>query len=151
MKTILSLIVLTVALSFNGSAQQPIQNLRYDFTPEERMQMQVRMTQQQTREMATRLGLDKEQEQAIGEINLKYTLLRIQIMELAQTEEVLDIRALMDELEEKREKEILPFLEEHQMEVYYVVKEEQQKRRQQMQQQRGEQRQRGDGQRRQRE
>ena len=150
MRTTLFTIVL-VALSLNGSAQQPIQNLRYDFTPEERMQMQIMMTQQQTREMVTRLNLDEEQEHAIGEINLKYILLRIQIMELAQTEEGLDIRALMNELEDKREKEVLPFLEEHQIEQYYVLKEEQQKRRQQMQQRGGGQREGGSGQRRQRE
>jgi predicted nucleic acid-binding OB-fold protein len=150
MKTILTTAILLFALSYGSSAQQAQQrNLRQELTPEELAQMQVNMAQRQTQQMKERLKLDEEQEKAINEINLRYAVLRAQITELARTEQDLDIPALMTELEQKQENEILPFLNEDQMEPYYALKKEQQERRQQMQQRQGGQQggQRGEGQR----
>jgi hypothetical protein len=149
MKTIFTTAILLFALSYCSSAQQTTQrNLRYELSPEERAQMQVTMAQRQTQQMKERLKLDEEQEKAISEINLRYGVLRMQITDLAQTEPELDVPALMTELEEKQENEILPFLNEDQIEPYYALKKEQQERRLQMQQRQGGQGgQRGEGQR----
>ena len=152
MKTILTTITLILALSHSGLAQQQTpRNLRHDMTPEERMQMQVAMAQRQTALMKERLNLDADQEKNIGEINMKYAVLRIQIADLAQSQEGIDIRTLMTELEEKQENDILPFLNEDQMEPYFELKKEQEERRQHMRQSGGGSGQRGSGQRRHRE
>ncbi|MDR1951028.1 MAG: hypothetical protein LBP96_02215 [Bacteroidales bacterium] len=139
MKTILTTATLVFALSFNCSAQQQQVMFRQgqQMTPEERTQLQVTMAQRQTQQMKERLKLDAEQEKAIGEINLKYAVLRVQVTDLAQSQEGADIPALMTELEAKQENDILPFLNENQIEPYYELKKEQQERRQQMMQRRG--------------
>ena len=135
MKTILTTIVMILALSYSSSAQQQTpRNQRHEMTPEERIQMQANQAQRQTEQMKTRLTLDEEQAKVIGEINLKYAVLRAQILEAARTEEGLDIRALITELEEKRENEILPFLNENQLDTYFTFKKEQEGRREQFQQ-----------------
>jgi hypothetical protein len=160
MKTLLTTAILLFALSYSSSAQQAQpRNLRHELTPEERTQMQVNMAERQTQQMKERLKLDEEQEKAVREINLKYTMLRVQILDLAQTQEGFDIPALLAELEEKRENEILPFLNDDQIDPYFALKKEQEERRLQMRQQGDGQppgrpgapidRQRGDGQRRQ--
>jgi uncharacterized membrane protein YgcG len=148
MKTLFTTITLIFALAYSGLAQHAeIRDLRHELTPEERMQMQVAMAQRQTEQMKERLKLDKEQEKAINEINLKYAVLRAQIIDLARTQEDIDVRALMTELEEKLENEILPFLNPDQIDPYFELRKEQQERRQQMQQDRGGQRGGGGGQR----
>ena len=135
MKTTITTIAMILALSYGSSAQNTTpRNLRHQMSSEERTQMQANAAQRQTEQMKERLNLDEEQTKAIGEINVKYSVLRVQIIEAARTEEGLDVRALIMELEEKRENEILPFLNENQLDTYFTFKKEQEGRREQFQQ-----------------
>ena len=140
MKTILTTAILIFALSFYCSAQQTVVvqggGQRHQMTPEEQAQMLATAAQRQTAQMKERLNLDEEQEKAIGEINLKYARLRNGIIELARTQEGVDLVVLMQELEEKRDNEILPFLNNDQIDTYTAFRKEQQVRVQQMQQRR---------------
>jgi len=151
MKAIFTSIVLTLVLSYSGSAQQGggARNMRQQMSPEEIAQMHATTANRQTEQMKERLKLDAEQEKAIGEINLKYVTLRTQLMQLARTQEGADIPALMAELDELRDNEILPFLNSDQVEPYFALKKEQQEqqdqRMQRMMQQGGGGQQRGVG------
>ena len=146
MKAIFTTIVLVFALGYGGFAQQVMRMNMNQMTPEERTRMQVMMAQRQTQQMKERLKLDEEQEKAISEINVRYAVLRVQLAELAQTQEGTDLPALLRELEERQENEILPFLNEDQIDPYFALKKEQQERMQRMMQQQGAGGQRGGGQ-----
>ena len=139
MKTKITTIILIFALGYSSFAQQqaPRGGMRQQLTPEQ----QVQMAQRQTERMKESLKLDEEQEKEVRTINLKYAVLRAQIAEAARAEEGIDLRALLTELEEKREGEILPILNAEQIEIFITQKNEQQERQQQMRQ-RGEERRR---------
>jgi ABC-type lipoprotein release transport system permease subunit len=131
MKTITT-IALIFALSYASFAQQSTEQRRQRMNPEQREQMQVSSAQRQTEQMKALLNLDEEQESAIHKINLKYTILRTQVSEATRTEEGTNVRGFLSELEEKRESEILPILNENQIEIFFTQKKEQQERREQM-------------------
>ena len=133
MKTHLTTVILLLALGYSSLAQQAEpRNLRQQLTPEELIQMQTSMAQYQTAQMKERLNLDEEQEAVIGEINLKYTIFRTKVMEMVrESPDSLDLQTLLNELEAKWDNEILPFLNEDQVEPYYAFKQEQQQRRRQ--------------------
>jgi hypothetical protein len=150
---------LILTLSYVGFAQQQeVRNLRHEFTPEEREQLRLSSEQQdqstrgqrgrqtpeereqmlmnsaqrQTERLKELLNLSEEQENAVSEINYRYAILRIQVSQVARTEERADLRELLSELDEKRDAEILPVLNEKQAELFIQSKNDQQERREQM-------------------
>jgi hypothetical protein len=142
MKTFITFATLIFALNYASFSQQATpQNLRHRLTPEEREQMQANSAQRQTEQMKEFLNLNEDQEKAILEINLKYAYLRTQVTQAARAEGG-DIRALLNELDEKREAEILPILNEDQTKLFLEQRVEQQQRRDQMRQRMEERRQR---------
>jgi hypothetical protein len=133
MKTKLTIVALLVALSFNSFAQQ-LRESRQRMDPAEREQMLIASANRQTEQMKELLSLDEEQEEAVNRINLRYAVLRTQVTEAARAQEGANLRELLAELEAKREAEILPVLNENQMEIFINHRKEQQERRDQMRQ-----------------
>jgi len=133
MKTILT-IALILALNNVSFAQQGSRNSRQQMTPEQREEMLTVSAQRQTERMTEFLELNEEQQEAIHAINLKYAVLRVQITEAARTQEGMDIRTLLNELDERRDDEILPILNENQIDRFLEQKKEAQERREEMRQ-----------------
>ncbi|MCL2413844.1 MAG: hypothetical protein FWC94_01135 [Bacteroidales bacterium] len=127
MKTIFTTLVLFFVLNSIAFAQRQM-------APEEREHMQISSALRQTELMAEFLDLTDEQIDTIFEINLKYAILRTQIMDDARNSDRTVLRNLLDELDEKREAEILPLLNANQTELFLEQKSEAQLRRDQMRQ-----------------
>ena len=126
------LTALILALSYASFAQQgPPRGQRQALTPEQMEQMQIAQAQRQTEQMKTNLKLDEEQERTIGAINLKYVILRTQISEAARADQSLNLRELLNELDERRLDEILPILNEDQIEAFLKQRVEEIERREQ--------------------
>jgi hypothetical protein len=160
MKTIFTIIALLFAFSSISFAQQQgIRNLRHEFTPEELEQLRISQSQQQQAESSNQrqrmnpedheqmlinsaqrqterlkelLTLDEEQEKTINEIHLRYAVLRVQVSEATRAEGRSDLRELLSELDEKKDAEILPVLDENQIVIFLQQKKEQEERREQM-------------------
>jgi hypothetical protein len=152
-------IALIFAFSYASFAQQDVRNLRHDFTPEEAEQLRISPEQQelgrpqrnrqtpeereqmlinsanrQTERMTELLSLDEAQQETVSEIYLRYAVLRTQVTQAARTEERTDLRELLSELDEKRDAEILPILNETQSKRFLNQKNEERERREQMRQ-----------------
>ena len=135
MKTFFTITFLVFALSKISFAQQATpENPRQQMSPQERDEMQIASAQHQTDRMAEFLELNEEQTEAVHVINLKYTRLRIRVMEAARAENEASLRALLSELDELRESEILLILNEEQTERYLEQKKEAEERRNEMRQ-----------------
>ena len=102
--------------------------------PEEREHMQISSALRQTELMAESLNLTDNQIDTIFEINLKYAILRTQITDEVHSSERTTLRNLLDELDEKRDAEILPLLNASQIELFLEQRNEAQLRREQMRQ-----------------
>ena len=102
--------------------------------PEEREHMQISSALRQTELMAEFLNLTDNQIDTAFEINLKYAILRTQITDEVHSSERATLRNLLDELDEKRDAEILPLLNASQIELFLEQRNEAQLRRDQMRQ-----------------
>ena len=129
---ILALSYVSFAQESENREQRSQRESRQRMTPERREQMTNASAQRQTEQLKVQLNLDEEQEKTIEAINLKYAVLRTQVSEAARVEQNANARELLNELDGKREAEILPILNENQIEVFFKNKTEQQERRQQM-------------------
>ncbi|MCL2028298.1 MAG: hypothetical protein FWG79_07410 [Bacteroidales bacterium] len=129
---ILALSYVSFAQESENREQRSQRESRQRMTPERREQMTNTSAQRQTEQLKVQLNLDEEQEKTIEAINLKYAVLRTQVSEAARVEQNANARELLNELDGKREAEILPILNENQIEVFFKNKTEQQERRQQM-------------------
>ena len=133
MKTILTIAILIFALSNISFAQQtPPRSQRQQMTPEQREEMLTASAQRQTDRMTEFLELDQEQQEAVHAINLKYAILRVQITEAARSEEGMHLPTLLNELDERRADEILPILNDSQIERFLEQRKEAQQQREQM-------------------
>ncbi len=129
MKTVLTLLAFTVALNFNGFAQQSGTAEPQKRTPEE---IQTMVAKRQTEQLVKQLNLDAKQEKSVGEVNHKYAVLRAKVIESSKQEKNVNVRSEMLELNEKRENEILKLLNAEQTATYNTAREERERRREQL-------------------
>ncbi|MCL2413615.1 MAG: hypothetical protein FWC98_05720 [Bacteroidales bacterium] len=125
MRTFLTTLILIFALNSVGFSQRQV-------TPEEREQTQISSAQRQTDLIAEFLDLTDEQADTIFQINLKFALLRMQLIDETRGGDRAGLRERLDELNEQREVEIMPLLNPEQAELFLENKREAEQRREQM-------------------